>query len=73
MPETCENWLSLVNISFYYACQTCVIYPVLPYSMAFKAPDGLEFLTLHWLSRATSSCIPALINVKQYIDAYLST
>ena len=38
MPETCENWLSLVNIYIYYAHQTHEIYQVLPYSVDFKVP-----------------------------------
>ena len=37
MPETCENWLSLVNRFVDYAHQTRGIYQVLPYSMDFKA------------------------------------
>ena len=32
MPETCENWLCLVNSCIYYVYQTCEIYQVLPYS-----------------------------------------
>ena len=42
MPETCENWLGLVNICIYYACQTHEIYQVLPYSVDFKAPSSFE-------------------------------
>ena len=44
MPETCKNWLSLVNSCIYYACQTHEIYPVhvLPYSVDSKAPE------IHW-------------------------
>ena len=40
MPETCENWLGLVDSHVYYAGQTHGIYQVhvLPYSMDFKAP-----------------------------------
>ena len=38
MPETFENWFSLVNRCIYHAHQTCEIYQVLPYSMDFKAP-----------------------------------
>ena len=41
MPETCENWLGLVNSCVYYAHQTREIYQVLPYSMDFKAPVEL--------------------------------
>ena len=37
MPENCENWLSLVNICIYSACQTHEIYQVVPYSVDFKA------------------------------------
>ena len=43
MPETCENWLSLVNNCVYYAHQTHVIYQLLPYSVDFKAPWELWF------------------------------
>ena len=32
MPETCENWFTLVNSSIYYARQTREIYQVLPYA-----------------------------------------
>ena len=38
MPESCENWLGLVNSCIYYALQTQEIYEVLPYSVDFKAP-----------------------------------
>ena len=38
MPETCENWLDLVNSCVYYACE---IYQVPPYSVDFKAPREL--------------------------------
>ena len=31
MPETCEDWLGLLNICIYYAWQTHEIYQVLPY------------------------------------------
>ena len=41
MPETCENWLGLVNSRVYYAHQTHEIYQVLPYSVDFKAPGEL--------------------------------
>ena len=37
MPETCENWLGLVNSCVYYAFQTHEIYPVQPYTADFKA------------------------------------
>ena len=30
MPETCENWLGIVNNHIYYAQQTCEIYQALP-------------------------------------------
>ena len=46
MPETCENWLGLVNSCVYYACQTCEIYHVLPYSVDFKAPGDTYFTIL---------------------------
>ena len=36
MPETCKNWLGLVNGCVYYARQTREIYQV-PYSVDFKA------------------------------------
>ena len=31
MPETCENWLGLINSGIYYICQTHEIYQALPY------------------------------------------
>ena len=37
MPNTCENWLDLVNSYNYYAHQTPKIYQVLQYSVDFKA------------------------------------
>ena len=41
MPETCENYLSLVNSYVYYVHQTSEIYQVPPYSVDFKAPGEL--------------------------------
>ena len=43
MPETCENWLGLVNSCVYYVHQseTQEIYQVLLYSVDFKAPQEL--------------------------------
>ena len=41
MPETCENWLGLVNNGIYNAHQKHEIYQVLCYSMDFKAPREL--------------------------------
>ena len=43
MPETCENWLGLVNSCVYYVRQseTHEIYQVLLYSVDFKAPQEL--------------------------------
>ena len=41
MPETCENWPSVINSSVYYAHQTHESYQVLPYSVDFKAPGEL--------------------------------
>ena len=38
MPESCENWLGLVNICAYFARQIPEIYYVQPYSVAFNAP-----------------------------------
>ena len=40
MPETCENWLRLVD-GIYSAQQTREIYQVLPHSVDFKAPGEL--------------------------------
>ena len=37
MPETCENWLGLVNSCVYYACQIYEFYQVVPYSVKYKA------------------------------------
>ena len=42
MPETCENWLSLVNSYIYYDHQSHEIYHVLPYSVDFKALKSSE-------------------------------
>ena len=36
MPETCENWLDLVNSCAHHARQTHGIFQVLPYLMDFK-------------------------------------
>ena len=44
MPQTLENWLGLVKSCVYYARQTCDIYQVLPYSVAFKA-----LVEIHWI------------------------
>ena len=41
MPETCENWLGLVNICVYHAHHSHEFYQVLPYSVGFKAPGEL--------------------------------
>ena len=41
MPETCENWLGLVNSRVYNARQTREIYLVLPFSVDFKTPREL--------------------------------
>ena len=41
MPETCENWLGLLNSCVYCAHPTCEIYQVLHYSVDFKAPREL--------------------------------
>ena len=41
MPETCENWLGLVNSCVYHASHAREIYKVLPYSVDFKAPQEL--------------------------------
>ena len=48
MPETCENWLGLVNSCVYYARQTREICQELPYSVDLKAPGSLE---IHWVSQ----------------------
>ena len=36
MPETCENWLRLVNSCISIARQTREIYQVLPYSAVIR-------------------------------------
>ena len=41
MPETCENYLGLVNNCVCYACQIREIYQVLPCSVDFKALEEL--------------------------------
>ena len=62
MPETCENWLSLVNICNYYTCQTCEICQVLPYSGDFKAP--MELLgSKTVLSKCIFSCDQAALQM----------
>ena len=38
MPETCENWLGLVNSWVHYARQAREIYLVLPYSVELCNP-----------------------------------
>ena len=40
MPGTCENRLGLLNSYVCYACQTTVIYQVLPYSVDFKVQSS---------------------------------
>ena len=42
MPETCENWLGLVNSCLHYVRQTHDIHKALPYSVDFKAPGSFE-------------------------------
>ena len=42
MPETYENWHSLVNSCIYNACHTREIYQVLSYSVDFKALGALK-------------------------------
>ena len=47
MPETCENWLALVNSCVYYACKTREIYRVQLYLVDFEAPgEALKFTDL---------------------------
>ena len=55
MPETCENWLGLVNSCLYYVHQTYEIYQALPYSVDWnplskavpgKFPGSFE---IHWV------------------------
>ena len=41
MPETCENWLGLVNSCVYYAHQIHGIYQILTLMVDFKAPGEL--------------------------------
>ena len=38
MPETCDNWLGIINSSVYHALQTHGIYRVLLYAVDFNAP-----------------------------------
>ena len=45
MPETCENWPSLVNSCIYYACQTHRIHQVLPYSVELWNPLSKTLLS----------------------------
>ena len=37
IPQTCENWLGLVNSCIYYVHQTHEIFELLPYLLDFKA------------------------------------
>ena len=46
MPETCEDWLVLVNICIYYVWQTHAIYQILSYPVDFKATGIFE---IHWV------------------------
>ena len=46
MPETYENWLSLVKNCIYYAHEVYEIYQVLSYSVDFKAPSVTSEMTL---------------------------
>ena len=63
LPNTCENWLSLVNSCVYYACQTCEIYQVLPYSVNFKAPTELwNSLSKIVLSKCSFICNEEHVN-----------
>ena len=41
MPDTCENWLDLVNSCAYYAQQTREIYQILPLSVDSNATGDL--------------------------------
>ena len=52
MKMTYENCLSLVNSCIYYAHQTHEIYPVLPYSVDFKAPQSsVVSFEIHWIKQ----------------------
>ena len=42
MPETCEDWLDLVNNSIYYSRQTREFFQILSYPMDFKALKSNE-------------------------------
>ena len=42
MPETCENWLGLLNSCVWYAHHTCEIYQVLAYSVDFEVPPEIH-------------------------------
>ena len=44
MPQTCENWLGLVNSYIYYAHETHEVSQVLPYSVDFRAHWVRQFL-----------------------------
>ena len=37
MPETCKNWLRLINCCVYYVHQNSEIYQELSFSVVFKA------------------------------------
>ena len=55
MPETCENWLSLVNSCVYDARQTHEIYQVLLYSVDFRAPGGTDINAIMLCSPSANS------------------
>ena len=67
-PETCGNWLGLVNRSVYCARQTRDIYQVLPYSLDFKAPGcfeiqwGRQYLTSGMTVKLKSNVCVGLVN-----------
>ena len=46
MPETCENWLCLIDSCVYYARQIRVIYQVLPFTVDSKLPGRFE---IYWV------------------------
>ena len=64
MPETCENWLCLVNSCVCYARQTPEIFQELPYAVDFRAPMELSNpLSKTVFSECSFICYKGLVNI----------
>ena len=73
MPETCENWLSLVNSCIYYACQTREIYQVLLYSVDYIWNDHKALFFFLIFDTGCLSWVQSVIYVNSLrpSDAYM--